>query len=59
MSRHASVRSRPGGDRLAELASRGILIFKPSVQGVAEEAAGVAVLACKVARLEPLIMVKG
>ncbi|HZJ64966.1 MAG TPA: RtcB family protein [Kofleriaceae bacterium] len=72
MSRHAALRSWRGGDLVAELASRGILIRSPSLRGVAEEAPGAykdvgavvdaaqtAGLARKVARLEPVIVVKG
>ena len=72
MSRHAARRSWRGDDLVAELASRGILIRSPSQRGVAEEAPGAykdvgavvdaaqsAGLARKVARLEPLIVVKG
>jgi tRNA-splicing ligase RtcB len=72
MSRHAALRSWRGDDLVAELASRGILIRSPSLRGVAEEAPGAykdidavvdaaeaAGLARKVARLEPIIVVKG
>ena len=57
---------------MKELAARGILIRSPSMRGIAEEAPGAykdvsevvdaaddAKLAKKVARLEPLICVKG
>ncbi len=72
MSRHAAKRTWRGRTLVAELAERGILIRSPSMRGVAEEAPGAyknvgAVveaadrvgLARKVARLEPLICVKG
>jgi tRNA-splicing ligase RtcB len=72
MSRHAATR-RWGGRRVVdELAARGILIRSPSMRGVAEEAplaykdvsavvdaADEAGLARKVARLEPLVCIKG
>ena len=72
MSRHAARRRWQGRQVVAELASRGILIRSPSVRGVAEEAPGAykdvravvdaaerAQLARTVARLEPMICVKG
>ncbi|HEU4729581.1 MAG TPA: RtcB family protein [Kofleriaceae bacterium] len=72
MSRHAALHGWRGSDLIAELATRGILIRSPSLRGVAEEAPGAykdvravvdaadaAGLARKVARLEPLIVVKG
>ena len=72
MSRHQATRQWQGRQLVDELAQRGILIRSPSLRGVAEEAPGAykdvrevvdaadkAGLACKVARLEPLIVVKG
>ncbi|MGH7218699.1 MAG: RtcB family protein [Nitrospiraceae bacterium] len=72
MSRHQALRQWHGRDVVKELATRGILIRSPSFRGVAEEAPGAykdvsevvdaaddANLARKVARLEPLICVKG
>jgi len=72
MSRHQAYRTWKGRQVIVELAARGILIRSPSSRGVAEEAPGAykdvsavvdaadaAGLAHKVARLEPLICVKG
>ena len=72
MSRHAATKRWHGRDVVSELASRGILIRSPSLRGVAEEAPGAykdvaevvdaadrAGLARKVARLAPVICVKG
>jgi tRNA-splicing ligase RtcB (3'-phosphate/5'-hydroxy nucleic acid ligase) len=72
MSRHAATRSWRGRALVDELAARGIMIRSPSLRGVAEEAPGAykdvdAVidvahelgLARKVARLEPMICIKG
>jgi tRNA-splicing ligase RtcB len=72
MSRHQAQRTWRGRQVVDELAARGILIRSPSSGGVAEEAPGAyksvdavvdaadAVgLAKKVARLEPMICVKG
>lgn len=72
MSRHQALRQWHGRDVVKELATRGILIRSPSMRGVAEEAPGAykdvsqvvdaaddAQLARKVARLEPLVCVKG
>jgi tRNA-splicing ligase RtcB len=72
MSRHQALRQWHGRDVVKELATRGILIRSPSMRGVAEEAPGAykdvsevvdaadeANLARKVARLEPLVCVKG
>ncbi len=72
MSRHAATKKWRGADLVDELARRGILIRSPSMRGVAEEApaaykdvdavvdaAVLAGLARKVARVEPLICVKG
>ena len=72
MSRHKATRQWRGGDVLKSLSSRGILIRSPSCRSVAEEAPGAykdvdavveashrANLAAKVARLEPLICIKG
>ncbi len=72
MSRHEAARRWQGRRVVAELAARGVLVRSPSARGVAEEAPGaykdvVAVvdaadragLARKVARLEPLVCIKG
>jgi tRNA-splicing ligase RtcB len=72
MSRHQALRQWHGRDVVKELAAHGILIRSPSMRGVAEEAPGAykdvsdvvnaaddANLARKVARLEPLVCVKG
>jgi tRNA-splicing ligase RtcB len=72
MSRHQALRQWNGRDVVRDLAGRGILIRSPSFRGVAEEAPGAykdvsevvdaaddANLARKVARLEPLVCVKG
>jgi tRNA-splicing ligase RtcB len=72
MSRHAAKRSWQGRRVLDDLARRGILVRSPSLRGVAEEAPGAykdvsavvnaahaAGLARKVARLEPLVCIKG
>ncbi len=72
MSRHQAYKTWKGRQVIDELAARGILIRSPSVRGVAEEAPGAykdvsavvdaadaAGLARKVARLEPLVCIKG
>jgi tRNA-splicing ligase RtcB (3'-phosphate/5'-hydroxy nucleic acid ligase) len=72
MSRHQATRQWQGRQVIDELAGRGILIRSPSARGVAEEAPGAykdvsavveaadhAHLARMVARLEPVICVKG
>jgi tRNA-splicing ligase RtcB (3'-phosphate/5'-hydroxy nucleic acid ligase) len=72
MSRHQAMRNWNGRQVVDELAARGILIRSPSMRGVAEEApnaykdvaavvdaADAAGLARKVARVEPLVCVKG
>lgn len=72
MSRRAATRNWQGRKVVDELAGRGILIRSPSMRGVAEEAPGAykdvsavvevahrAGLARKVARLRPLICIKG
>lgn len=72
MSRHAATRRWKGRQVVDELAARGVLIRSPSTRGVAEEAPGAykdvsavvdaadrAQLAAKVARLEPLVCIKG
>ena len=72
MSRHQALKTWIGRAVLDTLAARGILIRSPSPRGVAEEAPGAykdvtavvdaaeaAGLARKVARLEPLICIKG
>lgn len=72
MSRHQAIRQWSGREVIHQLANRGILIRSRSYRGVAEEAPGAykdvsavvetadqAKLARKVARLEPLICIKG
>ncbi|MBK9609510.1 MAG: RtcB family protein [Betaproteobacteria bacterium] len=72
MSRHEATRKWQGRDVVRELAERGILIRSPSLRGVAAEALGAyqnvsAVVdaaeearpAKKVARLEPMVCIKG
>jgi tRNA-splicing ligase RtcB len=72
MSRHQASRQWRGRQLLDDLAARGIMVRSPSLRGVAEEAPGAyksvervvdvaerAGLARKVARLEPLVCVKG
>jgi tRNA-splicing ligase RtcB (3'-phosphate/5'-hydroxy nucleic acid ligase) len=72
MSRHAALRTWSGRQIIDDLAKRGILIRSPSMRGVAEEAPGAykdvdavvlaaeqAGLARRVARLRPLICIKG
>lgn len=72
MSRHAATRQWHGRHVVDELAARGILIRSPSLRGVAEEAPGAykdvsavvdaadaAGLARKVARLVPMVCIKG
>lgn len=72
MSRHQALKTWQGRAVVDDLAARGILLRSPSLRGVAEEAPGAykdvtgvvdaaqaAGLARKVARLEPLICVKG
>ena len=72
MSRHAALKHWQGREVVNELAARGILVRSPSPRGIAEEAPGAykdvtavvdsadrAGLSRKVARLEPLICVKG
>ncbi|MDH4096750.1 MAG: RtcB family protein [Nitrospira sp.] len=72
MSRHQALRQWHGREVVKDLAGRGILIRSPSMRGIAEEAPGAykdvsevvdaaddAGLARKVARLEPLVCVKG
>jgi tRNA-splicing ligase RtcB (3'-phosphate/5'-hydroxy nucleic acid ligase) len=72
MSRHAALRRWQGRQIIDELAARGILIRSPSARGVAEEAPGAykdvgavvraaenAGLARRVARLRPLVCIKG
>jgi tRNA-splicing ligase RtcB len=72
MSRHQATRQWKGRALVDELASRGIIIKSPSLRGVAEEAPGAykdvsevvdaadqAGLARKVAKLEPMIVIKG
>lgn len=72
MSRHQAVKRWKGRQLVDELAERGIMIRSPSSRGVAEEAPGAykdvtavveaaerADLARKVARLRPVICIKG
>lgn len=72
MSRHEATRRWQGRSVVAELESRSILVRSPSLRGIAEEAPGAykdvgevvmaadhAGLARVVARLEPLVCIKG
>jgi tRNA-splicing ligase RtcB len=72
LSRHAALKQWSGRKVVDELAERGIIIKSPSMRGVAEEAPGAykdvgavvaaaeqAGLARRVARLRPLICIKG
>jgi tRNA-splicing ligase RtcB len=72
MSRHQALRTWKGRQVVDELAARGIVIRSPSMRGIAEEApdaykdvaavvdaADAAGLARKVARVEPLVCIKG
>ena len=72
MSRHAAVRRWKGREVIDELAAKGIVIRSPSSRGIAEEAPGAykdagsvvdaaehAGLARKVARLAPVVCIKG
>jgi tRNA-splicing ligase RtcB len=72
MSRHEALRRWDGRQVIDQLAARGVIVRSPSARGVAEEAPGAykdvaavvdaadrAGLSRKVARLEPLICVKG
>jgi tRNA-splicing ligase RtcB len=72
MSRHQALRTWKGRKVVDDLAARGILVKSQSMRGIAEEApdaykdvaavvdaADPANLARKVARLEPLICIKG
>jgi len=72
MSRHEATRRWRGRTVIDELAARNILVRSPSLRGVAEEAPGAykeigavvdaaerSGLARKVARLEPMLVVKG
>lgn len=72
LSRHQVHRQCQGKELIQQLEARGILIRSPSFQGVAEEAplaykdvnavvnvSQKAGLACKIARLSPLICIKG
>ncbi len=72
MSRHQALKTWQGRRVVDELAARGILVRSPSLRGVAEEAPGAykdvsavvdaadaAGLARKVARVEPLVCIKG
>jgi tRNA-splicing ligase RtcB len=72
MSRHQAKRTWRGRAVIDDLAGRGILIRSPSMRGVAEEAPGAykdvsavvdaahdAGLSRKVARLEPIVCIKG
>ncbi len=72
MSRHQATKQWRGRQLVDDLAARGILIRSPSMRGVAEEAPGaykdvsavveaaeLAGLSRRVARLEPMICIKG
>ena len=72
MSRHQALRQWRGKDIIQSLAGRGVLIRSRSMRGIAEEAPGAyknvtevveaadrAGLARTVARLEPVICIKG
>jgi tRNA-splicing ligase RtcB len=72
MSRHGALRRWRGRQVVDDLAARGIIVRTPSLRGVAEEAPGAykdvtavvdaahgARLSRKVARLEPVVCVKG
>jgi len=72
MSRHQAYRTWKGRQVIDELAARGILVRSPSMRGIAEEAPGAykdvsavvdaahaAGLAHKVARLAPVVCIKG
>jgi tRNA-splicing ligase RtcB len=72
MSRHQARKHWHGRQLVDELARRGILIRSPSFRGVAEEAPGAykdvaavveaaekAGIARKVARLKPMVCIKG
>jgi tRNA-splicing ligase RtcB len=72
MSRTQATRQWRGQEVVRELGTRGIIIRSPSMRGVAEEAPGAykdvsqvvdashaAGLACRVARLRPLVCIKG
>jgi tRNA-splicing ligase RtcB len=72
MSRHQATKQYSGKEVVTSLAHRGILIRSPSWRGVAEEAPGAykdvmevvdaahnAGLSAKVAKLLPLICIKG
>jgi tRNA-splicing ligase RtcB len=72
MSRHQALRQWRGRQLIDQLAAQGIIIRSPSQRGVAEEAPGAykdvdavvdaahaAKLSLKVARLEPMICIKG
>jgi tRNA-splicing ligase RtcB len=72
MSRHQATKRWRGQAIVADLAARGIIVKSPSMRGIAEEApdaykdvravvdaAHMAKLARKVARLSPMICIKG
>jgi tRNA-splicing ligase RtcB len=72
MSRHAAARIWKGRKVVDDLAAEGIIVRSPSSRGIAEEAPGAykdvgavvlaaeqAGLATRVARLRPLICIKG
>ncbi|PLY02033.1 MAG: RNA-splicing ligase RtcB, partial [Desulfuromonas sp.] len=72
MSRNQATRSWNGREVISQLEERGILVRSPSLRGVAEEAPGAykdvgrvaevadrAGLSSKVARLKPLVCIKG
>jgi tRNA-splicing ligase RtcB len=72
MSRHQALKQWSGRKIVDELAGRGIIVRSPSMRGVAEEAPGAykdvsivvdaaeaAGLSRKVARLAPMVCIKG
>jgi tRNA-splicing ligase RtcB len=72
MSRHQALRRWRGREIVDELAARGVIVRSPSMRGIAEEAPGAykdvtgvveaaerAGLSRRVARLEPVVCVKG
>jgi tRNA-splicing ligase RtcB len=72
MSRHQALKQWKGREMVDHLAGRGIIIRSPSMRGVAEEAPGAykdvgevvdaaekARISRKIARLEPMVCVKG
>jgi tRNA-splicing ligase RtcB len=72
MSRHQALRKWRGRQVVNDLAARGVIVRSPSMRGIAEEAPGAykdvsavvdaahaAGLSSKVARLTPVVCVKG